>query len=297
MALKRYLFRKFHPSHSVRSSIARLAVPPISLATNYPRSLSNIDISRMLTIVERKNNHVDIMTLISRIEPCITETEVRGIVNDIIEGLGASSFVYLIILPGKPDDANENYKYFTGCQSELCSVYSKKMWVLNDPFVNYARTNSEPIAGSRIRSMGIGQEEIRHAAALNGFRSVFFVPTHTSMGSDKRMGLLYIGSHLPEEIGEPLLLKERLYFGLLSMELLLWWNRRLKQQAMCKYSLVNEEIDLLKLSKKLVASDISSILDIKVTKVYQKLNRIKEKLNVDKIDQAITFAQSVGLLE
>jgi DNA-binding CsgD family transcriptional regulator len=142
-----------------------------------------------------------------------------------------------------------------------------------------------------------GQSEIRHTAALHGFRSVFFVPTHTSLGSDKRMGLLYIGSHLPEEIGEPLLLNERLYFGVLSMELLLWWNKRLKQQAMHKYSLVDEEIDLLRLSKKLVASDISSILDIKITKVYQKLNRIKEKLDVDKIEQAITFAQSVGLLE
>jgi DNA-binding CsgD family transcriptional regulator len=273
-------------------------VPPISLATNYPQSLSNIDIPvRTLTILEKKNNRAEIMALINQVGQCSTETELRDIVNNIIEGLGASTFVYLIILPSKPDDANENYKYFTGRPSELCSDYHKKMWVLNDPFVNYARTNSEPIAGSRIRTMHIGQSEIRHTAALHGFRSVFFVPTHTSLGSDKRMGLLYIGSHLPEEIGEPLLLNERLYFGVLSMELLLWWNKRLKQQAMHKYSLVDEEIDLLRLSKKLVASDISSILDIKITKVYQKLNRIKEKLDVDKIEQAITFAQSVGLLE
>jgi DNA-binding CsgD family transcriptional regulator len=251
----------------------------------------------MLTIEEKKNNKDEVMVLISRIEPCSTETELRDVVNDIIEGLGASTFVYLIILPGKPDDAHENYKYFTGRPSELCSDYHKKMWVLNDPFVNYARTNSEPIAGSRIRTMHIGQAEIRHTAALHGFRSVFFVPTHTSLGSDKRMGLLYVGNHLSDEIGEQLLLKERLYFGILSRELLLWWNKRMKQQAMLKYSLVDEEIDLLKLSKKLVASDISSLLDIKITKVYQKLNRIKEKLDVDKIEQAITFAQSVGLLE
>lgn len=251
----------------------------------------------MLTILEKKNNPAEIMTLISQIESCATEAEVRDIVKNIIEGLGADSFVYLTMLPSQPNDANENYQYFTGSQSELCSVYSEKMWVLNDPFVNYARSNSEPIAGSRIRSMGIGQEEIRHTAAQHGFRSVFFVPTHTSMGSDKRMGLLYVGSDLPEKFGEPLLQKGRLYFELLSMELLLWWSKKLKQQAMRKYSLLDEEIDLLKLSKKLAASDISSILGVKVTKVYQKLNLIKEKLNVDKIDQAVAFAQSVGLLE
>ena len=134
-------------------------------------------------------------------------------------------------------------------------------------------------------------------SAQHGFRSGLVVPTHTSMAASRRMGLLYIGSELPADVGEPLLLRKRVQFGALGMELLLWWNNRLRKQAMRKYSLVDEEVDLLQLSKKgKVASEIAVLYDINLTAAYKRLNLIKEKFNVDKIEQAVVEADSVGLL-
>jgi hypothetical protein len=133
--------------------------------------------------------------------------------------------------------------------------------------------------------------------AQHGFRSGLVVPTHTSMDANKRMGLLYIGSELPTQVGEPLLMRKRVQFGALGMELLLWWSNRLKMQAMRRYSLVEEEVALLQLSKKgKVASEIAALYDIKLTAAYKRLNLIKEKFNVDKIEHAVMEADSAGLL-
>lgn len=81
------------------------------------------------------------------------------------------------------------------------------------------------------------------------------------------------------------------------MELLLWWNSRLKRQAMRRYSLVEEEVDFLQLSKKgKAAGEIAALYDIKLSAAYKRLNSIKEKFNVDKIEQAVIEADSLGLL-
>jgi DNA-binding CsgD family transcriptional regulator len=117
------------------------------------------------------------------------------------------------------------------------------------------------------------------------------------MDANKRMGVLYVGADLPEDVGEPQLLKKRVQFQALGSELLNWWNARLKQQAMRKYSLVEEEVELLLLAKNgKVASEIAAIYDIRVATAYKKLDIIKEKFDVDKIGHAVAQAEAVGLL-
>ena len=66
---------------------------------------------------------------------------------------------------------------------------------------------------------------------------------------------------------------------------------------MRKYSLLDDEIKMLQLSKDdKIASEIAAILDMKVAAVYRKLEIIKEKFNVDKIGQAVNKADADGLL-
>ena len=239
----------------------------------------------------------DVMDLIGDLSLCAREADANRLTKEIVEKLGAQSFVYTTLLPPNFNAANESLRFFIGCQSELCQIYSKRMWRMNDPFFEYARTNTAPIVGSKIKVQTPGQAEIMRVGAQHGFRSGLVVPTHTSMDSNKRMGLLYIGSELPESIGEPMLLSKRVQFGALGTELLLWWNNRLKQQAMRKFSLLDDEVEILQLSKKgMVAGEIAAIFDIKVTAAYKRLNSIKEKFNVDKIEQAVLEADSAGLL-
>lgn len=240
--------------------------------------------------------HKDVMEVISQLSEINTEAEALALTKLVVEMLGAQWFVYTTLLPPDAVASDESYRYFIGCSPELCKIYNNRMWVMNDPFFEYARRNTTPIVRSQVKVHSKGQAEIMDVTTRLGFRSGLIVPTHTSESANKRMGLLYIGSELEERIGEPLLLKKRLQFTALGFELLLWWTNRLKMQAMRKFSLVAEEVDLLQLAKNgKIANEMAAVLDIKAAAVYKKLNSIKEKFNVDKIDQAVMQAEAAGL--
>lgn len=240
----------------------------------------------------------DVMDTIGELAYCTTEVEAAVLVKDVVEMLGAHWFVYTTLLPTVFGEVNESFRYFIGCSPELCKMYNKRMWVMNDPFFEYARSNSAPILGSKIKVQTSGQAEMMRTSAELGFRSGLVVPTHTSMGSGKRMGLLYVGSEEPEEVAEPQFMRKRVQYGALGTELLLWWNARLRQQAMRKYSLLETDVEMLQLSRKgKVACEIAAVYDIKVAAVYKRLNAIKEKFDVDKIDQAVKHAEAEGILE
>lgn len=247
--------------------------------------------------MEISHTPTDIMDVIGQLAECATEIEASALVKHVVELLGAQWFVYSTLLPSIPDKTNDSFRYFIGCRPELCALYRERKWMMNDPFFDYARNSSAPLTGSKIKVLTPGQAEMIRISAQYGFRSGMIVPTHTSMDASKRMGLLYIGSELPPEIGEPLLMQKRVQFGALGAELLLWWNSRLKQQAMQKYSLLEEEVETLQLSKNgKVAVEIAAVFDIKLATAYKRLNTIKEKLNVDRIEQAVIQADALGLL-
>lgn len=239
----------------------------------------------------------DVLGTIGQLADCVTETEANELVTQVIHMLGAQSFVYCLRLPSIDGRTDDSMRYSIGCSPALCALYSKRMWMLTDPFLEYARTSIAPLAGSKVKIKTPGQAELIRLSAQHGFRSGLVVPTHTSMQASQRMGLLYIGSELPAHIGEPLLMAKRVPFGALGSELLLWWVHRLRQQAMRKYSLDDEEIETLQLSKDgRVAMEIAAIFDIKLAAAYKRLNAIKEKLNVEKIEMAVMKADGLGLL-
>lgn len=239
----------------------------------------------------------DVMEVIGELADCVTEAEASSLVKDVVELLGAQWFVYTTLLPPEFNKVNESFHFFVGCSPELCRLYNKRMWMMNDPFFEYAKMNSAPIIGSKIKVQTPGQLELLKVGAEHGFRSGLVIPTHTSSDANKRMGVLYVGSELPEEVGEPMLLKKRVQFGALGTELLLWWNNRLRTQAMRKFSLVEDDVELLQLSKKgLVAAELAAIYDVKVAAIYKRLNTIKEKFDVDKIEQAVREAEAQGIL-
>jgi len=244
--------------------------------------------------ISRQN---DAMTAISRISGCATENEVIAVTKSIVSTLGAASFVYTSLFPPDFGGSAENASFLIGCDQEWCNLYEKRMWIMNDPYLEYARSNGSPVVGSMVKPRTRGQVEMIRAGSRHGFRSGLMVPTHTSMDASKRLGLLYIGSDLPAPVGEPILLENRVSYSALGFELLHWQNARMKQQAMRKHSLLEEEIQLLQFSKDGKRSnEIAAILDLRPSVVYSKLNTIKEKFNVDKLNQAIMKAEAAGIL-
>jgi DNA-binding CsgD family transcriptional regulator len=238
-----------------------------------------------------------VLQKIEGIAECRTEYEVTAVAKDVVEMLGASWFVYLSQLPPERFNDVDNFKYLIGCDPEFCRLYDQRKWMMNDPFIDYARSNLLPILRTQIKPLTKGQEELLDACTKYGFRSGLVIPTHTSMEASKRIGLLYIGSSLPIEIGEPLLLRSRLLFSALASELLMWHCRFLKSEAMRQLSLVEEEVKILQLSKNgKAASEISAIMNIPRSKVYQRISVIKDKFSVERIEHAVMQAASRGLL-
>ena len=237
----------------------------------------------------------DVMDAIGELTHCATEADAVALVKGVVQALGGHSFVYTTLLPTVFNDVS--LRYFFWCKPELCKTYSQRLWRMNDPYLEYARWNNAPILGSKVKVITPGQAEMKRVSAELGFRSGLVVPTHTAMGSGKRMGLLYVGSEDPEEMAEPMFLSKRVQYGALGSELLLWWNARLRQQAMRKYSLLELDVEMLQHSRiGKVACEIAALYDIKVTAVYKRLNEIKEKFDVEKIEAAVRIAEAEGIL-
>lgn len=235
---------------------------------------------------------------IGKLAYCDAETEACSLVLEIVRSLGADWFAYMTLLPSVRGDGIEGTRCMVGCNPELRRVYTKRMWSLIDPYVDYARSHSAPILGSKVKLQTIGQVEMRQISIAMGFRSALVVPTHSSMGSNKRMGLLYVGSEDAEHQAEPLFEQNRVLYGALGSELLLWWNARLRRDAMRRYGLLEIDIEMLQYSRQgKVAFEIAAIMDMKVAAVYKRLSTIKEKFDVVKIGQAVHYAEAEGLLE
>lgn len=239
----------------------------------------------------------DVLAALRAIAPCPTDEAARDAALAIVRALGAHSFVYLSVLPPEPPAEHDRFHYLVGCRPDWFALYCQRQWHLIDPYLAYARTHSAPIVGSALRATTPGQRALLAAAANHGYRSGLIVPTHTSRGAHKRMGLLYIGSEQPRTIGEPLLLARRVEFTALGVELLAWWSQRQRARAMRKYRLTDADLELLQwVQQGLVAREIAALRDVTTAVVYRQLEHLKDKFNVERVRHALVYADAHGLL-
>lgn len=238
-----------------------------------------------------------VIEFIGEISDCVTEDEVNELAILIVQRLGGKSFVYTSLLPSKDPNTDENFRFFIGCDDELCRVYSSRKWIMNDPFFEYAKRHNAPITGSKIKTQTSAQQEMLEFFSKHGFRSGLVVPTHTPSDSKSRMGVLYVGSDEEPQVGEPKLLGQRILFQAMGMELLLWWNRRLRSIAMRRYSVDDEELELMRLfDEGRSGSDIGVLLNLKKHQVYKLSDLLTEKFNVERMAEVLVIAKAEGLL-
>ena len=168
---------------------------------------------------------------------------------------------------------------------------------MNDPIVEYAKLHTEVLVSSQIECKTKGQLDLLNAASSHGFKSGIIVPTHCSLGGHEWLGILFIGSNLDPSHGEPLLLANRVAIRAMAMELMDWWKNRFKNDAIDKYKLRADEIRILQhLKNGKRVSEISAIMDLKATHLYQCIDALKVKLNTLKTNDAIHKAKTYGLL-
>jgi DNA-binding CsgD family transcriptional regulator len=221
------------------------------------------------------------------------ESDIFFCTKSIVEELGGKWFVFASLHPRDQSPDRITHRFLIGCLPSWCQAYNANMWYLNDPYLEYARTNTAPILGRDMKPQTRGQREMLEAASENGFRSTYVIPQH---GSEKgRMGLLYIGSDEPAEIGEPKLAKERKNFRSLAGELLDWSSACIKNETIARYGFSVDEIKVLEYVKNgFGAGDIARDLGKSVWFVYDVFRGINKKIGVKHISSAVQFAGEHG---
>ena len=239
------------------------------------------------------NFQASIHHAILQIKDCRGESEVATLLRDIVRGFGVTSYVFVSIRSDNSGPAN--HRYLIGCTPKWCQMYNAKKWLYIDPFIEYARNNSMPIAGSAIRPNTAGQTELLAAAAENGFRSGAVIPAHS--GNSKRIGVLYLGSQLPPEQIEPTLMQNRSSLRAVAMELFEWSEAQIRAEVIASLNVNDVDVALLKLVHEgFTVEEIAKLLGIAKPIIQTKIRHLNEKFEVRSKKHAAEKAIELGIL-
>lgn len=232
--------------------------------------------------------------LIGRICECKDEFTLHKLLHDILPPFGIKSYIYTIVLTTDGLVDRKTYRFLIGCAPELCQMYIARKWFMNDPYIEYASTNSAVISCDDICLESEGQQELRETTRSFGFRSGIIAPAHNG---GHLFGVLFLGSDMEPEQGHPLLMQHRITFRTISMELLEWWSLHLKKHVIQKFDLSPKEIAILKLlNREYRASDIARELNVSPKTIHNHVRTIKDKFGTNSVGAAVKKAASYGLL-
>jgi len=241
-------------------------------------------------------SQIDVLNIIREISAATTEDAVKLLSERAIHLVGGDYFIYSTIRENNYSQKHDIHHHFENCSKEWRSVYDRRKWFMNDPFIEYARSHTEPSLGADIVPVTPGQAEMLCAAASHGFRSAIVIPTHNNLGAQQCMGMLLIGAASEAALGEPVFAANRLVFRALAMELMDWWKIQFQQLAVQRFKLQQREMQILEhLYKGKTIAEIAAITDIKASTLYRHLDVLKDKMNAIKTDDLVRKARFCGL--
>ena len=133
-------------------------------------------------------------------------------------------------------------------------------------------------------------------AADYGFRSGVVVPAHSV--STVRIGILYLGTSEGSERASESLAKHRHLMRAFSLELLEWWDAKLRETSLESLDLDDLDLDLLtKAQQRATAEEAARELGITVSRVNSRYERLARKLDAPNKRNAVEKAVSLGLIK
>ncbi len=221
-----------------------------------------------------------------------TEAEVGAAARQIVEYFGLQSFVFGALFR---DGGREHYRYLVGCEPEWCFLYNQNKWYAIDPFIDYALKNTSPVLASDIPLNTAGQGRMMAEAAEHGFRSGMVVPAHS--GSVIRIGILYLGTSEGPERARESFHKHRNLMRAFALELLEWWDAKLREAGLEALDLDELDVDLLtKAQEHATAEEAARELGITLSRVKARYERLTRKLEVPNKRSAVQKAVALGLI-
>ena len=221
-----------------------------------------------------------------------TEAEVEAASRQIVEYFGLPSFVFgAFFRTGE----RENYRYLVGCVPEWCYIYNGNKWYAIDPFIDYALKNANPILASDIALSSAGQERMMAMAAEYGFRSGVVAPAHSV--SALRIGVLYLGTSEGSDAARDSLAKHRHLMRAFAVELLEWWDAKLRADSLEELELDELDVELLaKVQENASREEAARELGVPLSRVKARYERLTRKLHVPSKREAAERAVELGLI-
>ena len=221
-----------------------------------------------------------------------TEAEVEAAGRQIAEHFGLPSFVFGAFFRTV---GREDYRYLVGCVPAWCYLYNGNKWYAIDPFIDYALRSANPILASDIPLSSAGQERMMAAAAEHGFRSGVVVPAHSV--STVRIGLLYLGTSEGLERARDSLARHRSLMRAFALELLEWWDAKLRQESLEELELDELDLELLaKAQRQATAEEAARELGVTLSRVNSRYERLARKLQAPNKRGAVDRAVALGLI-
>jgi DNA-binding CsgD family transcriptional regulator len=222
-----------------------------------------------------------------------TEAEVDAAARQIVQYFDLESYVFGAL---RRAGQREQYRYLVGCAPQWCYVYNQNKWYAIDPFIDYALHNTSPALASDIPLTSPGQGRLLAAAAEHGFRSGIVVPAHSA--SAVWVGVLYLGTDEAQEHAERSFSQHRNLMRAFALELLEWWDGKLRIDSLDDLELDDLDIDLLyKAQEQATAEEAARELGITVSRVNSRYERLNRKLEVTSKRRAVEKALALGLIK
>lgn len=222
-----------------------------------------------------------------------TEAEVEAAARQIVEHFGLKAFVFGAFFR---TGGRENYRYLVGCVPEWCYLYNGNKWYAIDPFIDYALQNTAPILASDVSLVSAGQQRMMTMAADHGFRSGVVVPAHSV--STVRIGILYLGTGEEEQVARECLARHRHLMRAFAVELLEWWDAKLRRMSLEELDLDELDLELLaKAGEQATAEEAARELGVTVSRVKTRYERLTRKFDTPNKRIAAEKAAALGLIK
>ena len=222
-----------------------------------------------------------------------TEAEVDAAARQIVQYFDLESYVFGAL---RRTGQREQYRYLVGCAPQWCYVYNQNKWYAIDPFIDYALHNTSPVLASDIPLSSSGQGRLLAAAAEHGFRSGVVVPAHSV--SSIWVGVLYLGTDEGPEHAQRSFSQHRNLMRAFALELLEWWDGKLRVDGLEDLELDELDIDLLyKAQEQATAEEAARELGITLSRVNSRYERLNRKLEVTSKRSAVEEALALGLIK
>jgi DNA-binding CsgD family transcriptional regulator len=222
-----------------------------------------------------------------------TETAVT-LFREAVICLGADAGVFMSHL--RDDATRASLRSLWACDPVWAAEYANHSFFENDPWLQYATHESEPILASALNPSSAEHELFQATAAAHGFASAVIAPAPSGFGTS-RVGVLCLGSQQAGHFEGGAYATVRVLARALAMELHRWLQQSSRKDLLLRSHITDAEIELLRHEAAGHSSKvIGAALNVEATTIDCRFQRLNAKLDAPDRRTALRIARLYGLL-